>query len=190
MPIILTIQNPTNLSFFLLSVFFGISLFFFLSAFFVLEIAVSFSFLSFKSSRLPFPLVCSSDLPRCFISRPVREKVITEQTCTVYMEIREKSCDIGMEPAISEMMSNFFRTIEPQIYITSYTSRNTVRTQIEASLLQFCYLAVIKPTKGRVRIACFSLIITSLYVSAGGHVVQYFSSSVADLNFDKYTIST
>ena len=35
-------------------------------------------------------------------------------------------------------------------------------TQVAASLLQACYLAVIKPISGRVRIACYGLMIISL----------------------------
>ena len=40
-----------------------------------------------------------------------------------------------------------------------YTARHA---QVEASLLQDCYLAVIKPISGCVRIACSGLMITSL----------------------------
>ena len=44
-------------------------------------------------------------------------------------------------------------------YFTAYTASNA---QVAASLLQVCYLAVIKPISGCVRIACSDLMITSL----------------------------
>ena len=40
-----------------------------------------------------------------------------------------------------------------------YTARHA---QVEAIVLQACYLAVIKPISGCVRITCFGLMITSL----------------------------
>ena len=40
--------------------------------------------------------------------------------------------------------------------------RTAGNAQVVASLLQACYLAVIKPISGCVHIACFGLMITSL----------------------------
>ena len=51
----------------------------------------------------------------------------------------------------------FFHVETPKVI--SYTARNV---QVAASLLQACYLAVIKPISGCVRIACSGLMITSL----------------------------
>ena len=51
--------------------------------------------------------------------------------------------------------------LDSQVFIKRrlYTARNA---QVAASLLQACYLAVIKPISGYVHIACSGLMITSL----------------------------